>query len=163
MDELCLHWAQVGERRQSGVLRHHGMETASATVILAATADGNLLPPFLVIKVIFDLLYFRQLQCILFQNDADRESEESEEVKLDQGSDVKRTEDEEAGTMIKYGMTSGLVVEGEGAAVGEAVMATWLEHVWFRHVPPTNFLLADSYHIHTAQQTQKILLEVKNG
>ena len=53
MDELCLHWAQVGERRQSGVLRHHGMETASATVILAATADGNLLPPFLVIKVIF--------------------------------------------------------------------------------------------------------------
>ena len=83
-------------------------------------------------------------------------------MKLDQGSDVKRTEDEEAGTMIKYGMTSGLVVEGEGAAVGEAVMATWLEHVWFRHVPPTNFLLADSYHIHTAQQTQKILLEVKN-
>ena len=62
---------------------------------------------------------------------------------------------------LKYGMTSGLVVEGEGAAVGEAVMATWLEHVWFRHVPPTNFLLADSYHIHTAQQTQKILLEVK--
>ena len=59
MDELCLHWAQVGERRQSGVLRHHGMETASATVILAATADGNLLPPFLVIKVILDLLYFR--------------------------------------------------------------------------------------------------------
>ena len=99
----------------------------------------------------------------MFQNDADRESEESEGVKLDQGSDVKRTEDEEAGTMIKYGMTSGLVVEGEGAAVGEAVMATWLEHVWFRHVPPTNFLLADSYHIHTAQQTQKILLEVKNG
>ena len=39
MDELCLqHW----------VLRQHGMETASATVILAATADGNLLPPFLV-------------------------------------------------------------------------------------------------------------------
>ena len=51
MDELCLHWGQVGERRQSGVLRHHGMDTASATVILAATADGNLLPPFLVIKV----------------------------------------------------------------------------------------------------------------
>ena len=98
----------------------------------------------------------------MFQNDADRESEEADEVKLDQGSDVKGTEDEEAGTMIKYGMTSGLVVEGEGAAVGEAVMATWLEHVWFRHVPPTNFLLADSYHIHTAQQTQKILLEVKN-
>ena len=98
----------------------------------------------------------------MFQNDADRECEESEEVKLDQGSDVKRTEGEEAGTLIKYGMTSGLVVEGEGAAVGEAVMATWLEHVWFRHVPPTNFLLADSYHIHTAQQTQKILLEVKN-
>ena len=96
----------------------------------------------------------------MLQNDADKDCEDSE----DQGSDVKKTEvgdKEEAGTMIKYGMTSGLVVEGEGAAVGEAVMATWLEHVWFRHVPPTNFLLADSYHIHTAQQTQKILLEVR--
>ena len=29
----------------------------------------------------------------MFQNDADRESEEADEVKLDQGSDVKRTED----------------------------------------------------------------------
>ena len=57
MDELCLHWGQVGERRQSGVLRHHGMDTASATVILAATADGNLLPPFLVIKVTLEHLF----------------------------------------------------------------------------------------------------------
>ena len=51
MDELCVHWGQVAERRHGGVLRHHGMETASCCVILAATADGNLLPPFLVIKV----------------------------------------------------------------------------------------------------------------
>ena len=51
MDELCLHWGQVAERRHGGVLRHHGMDTAGCCVILAATADGNLLPPFLVIKV----------------------------------------------------------------------------------------------------------------
>ena len=51
MDELSLHWGQVVERRNGGVLRHHGMETSSCSVILAATADGNLLPPFLVIKV----------------------------------------------------------------------------------------------------------------
>ena len=84
-------------------------------------------------------------------------------MKMDQSSEekVRSGDDEEAKTLIKYGMTSGLVVEGEGAVVGEAVIATWLEHVWFRHVPPTNFLLADSYHIHTAQQTQKILLEVR--
>ena len=41
--------------RQSGVLRYHGMDmdtdTASATLILATTEDGNLPPPFLVIKV----------------------------------------------------------------------------------------------------------------
>lgn len=58
-------------------------------------------------------------------------------------------------------MTSGVVVEGDGALVGPEVMATWLEHVWFRHVPATNFLLADSYHVHTAQTTQKLLLEVR--
>ena len=55
MDELCLHWPHVntslGQSQGRGVLRHHGMDTASATVILAATADGNLLPPFVVIKV----------------------------------------------------------------------------------------------------------------
>ena len=84
----------------------------------------------------------------------------SEEVKGTEEK-VRSGKEEEARTLIKYGMTSGLVVEGEGAVVGETVMATWLEHVWFRHVPPTNFLLADSYHIHTAQQTQKILLEVR--
>ena len=51
MDELCLHWSQVAERRGGGVLRHPGMDSASCCVVLAATADGNLLPPFLVIKV----------------------------------------------------------------------------------------------------------------
>ena len=65
-------------------------------------------------------------------------------------------------SLLKYGMTSGVVVEGDGAVVGPEVMATWLEHVWFRHVPATNFLLADSYHVHTAQTTQKLLLEVRN-
>merc|ERR1719378_1718732 len=43
-------------------------------------------------------------------------------------------------------MTSGVLVEGDGAQVTEDVMSTWLENVWFRHV-------------HTAQSTQKILLE----
>ena len=62
---------------------------------------------------------------------------------------------------LRYGMTSGVVVEDAGAVVDEEVMVTWLQHVWFRHVPATNFLLADSYHVHTAQQTQKILLEVR--
>ena len=62
--------------------------------------------------------------------------------------------------LLRYGMTSGLVVEGEGAVVDESIMTTWLQHVWFRHVPPTNFLLADSYHVHTAHSTQKLLLEV---
>ena len=62
--------------------------------------------------------------------------------------------------MPRYGMTSGVVVEGDGAVVTEEVLSTWLEHVWFKHVPATNFLLADSYHVHTAQATQKILLEV---
>ena len=51
MDELCLHWSQVAERRGGGVLRHPGMDSASCAIVLAATADGNLLPPFLVIKV----------------------------------------------------------------------------------------------------------------
>ena len=101
----------------------------------------------------------------MFQSNADRENEESDDVHEDLGEDRKKTEEvitsgDEDKTLLKYGMTSGLVVEGDGAVVEEGVMATWLEHVWFRHVPPTNFLLADSYNIHTAQQTQKILLEV---
>ena len=37
----------------------------------------------------------------------------------------------------------------------------WLETVWFRHVPQPNFLLADSFAVHTAATTQKMLLEVR--
>ena len=62
--------------------------------------------------------------------------------------------------LLSYGMTSGLVGEGDGASVGETELGIWLEHVWFKHVPQSNFLLADSFPVHTAQKTQKLLLEV---
>lgn len=64
---------------------------------------------------------------------------------------------------LKYGMTSGLVVAGGGGGgglVGAEVTGAWLETVWFRHVPQPNFLLADSFAVHTAATTQKMLLEV---
>ena len=65
MDELCIHWSQVQERRGggSGVLRHHGMDTSSCSIMLAATADGNLLPPFLILKV--NLSFTRMIMDIL--------------------------------------------------------------------------------------------------
>jgi len=143
MDELCLHWGQVAERRHGGVLRHHGMDTAGCCVILAATADGNLLPPFLVIK---------DKETVADEVDLKPESND-EEIK------GKKCEIVNKESLLSYGMTSGVLVEGDGAQVTEDVMSTWLENVWFRHVPTTNFLLADSYHVHTAQSTQKILLE----
>ena len=71
-----------------------------------------------------------------------------------------KEEQEEKASLLRCGMTCGLAVSGEGAVVGEEEMARWLEEVWFRHVPQSNFLLADSYHVHTAQQTQTRLLEV---
>jgi len=61
--------------------------------------------------------------------------------------------------LFSYGMTSGVLGEGEGATVGETELGAWLEHVWFKHVPQSNFLLADSFPVHTAQKTQKLLLE----
>lgn len=52
MDELCFHFQQASDKKSSScVLRHPGMESSNCTVILAATADGNLLPPFVVFKV----------------------------------------------------------------------------------------------------------------
>ena len=74
-------------------------------------------------------------------------------------TEVKEEQEEEV-RLLRCGMTCGLAVTGEGAVVGEEEMARWLEEVWFRHVPQSNFLLADSYHVHTAQQTQTRLLEV---
>ena len=80
------------------------------------------------------------------------------------GTEVKEEqEEEEEVRLLRCGMTCGLAVPGEGAVVGEEEMARWLEAVWFRHVPQANFLLADSYHVHTAQQTQTRLLEVNSG
>ena len=74
-----------------------------------------------------------------------------------------KEETEEEFRLLRCGMTCGLAVSGDGAVVGEEEMARWLEEVWFRHVPQANFLLADSYHVHTAQQTQTRLLEVNSG
>ena len=51
MDEMCFHFSQVTDKKTSCALRHPGMESSNCTVILAATADGNLLPPFVVFKV----------------------------------------------------------------------------------------------------------------
>merc|ERR1719220_324100 len=56
-------------------------------------------------------------------------------------------------------MTSGVVGKGDGASVGETELGMWLEQVWFKHVPQSNFLLADSFPVHTAQTTQKLLLQ----
>ena len=75
-------------------------------------------------------------------------------------TEVKGEQEEEEVRLLRCGMTCGLAVTGEGAMVGEEEMARWLEEVWFRHVPQSNFLLADSYHVHTAQHTQTRLLEV---
>ena len=151
MDELSLHWSQVMERRNGGVLRHHGMETSTCSVILAATADGNLLPPFLVMKV-------RERESEGCSPDCDTNPTSNTATNIKE----EKEEEEEEEKLLRCGMTCGLAVSGEGAVVGEKEMARWLEEVWFRHVPQSNFLLADSYHVHTAQHTQKLLLEVNN-
>ena len=69
-------------------------------------------------------------------------------------------QDSKSFALLNYGMTSGLVGEGDGASVGETELGIWLEHVWFKHVPQSNFLLADSFPVHTAQKTQKLLLDL---
>ena len=71
-------------------------------------------------------------------------------------------QDSTSPALLSYGMTSGMLGEGEGASVGETELSVWLEHVWFKHVPQSNFLLADSFPVHTAQKTQKLLLEVSH-
>ena len=59
--------------------------------------------------------------------------------------------------LLVKGSTLGLLRQG---AVGVAEFALWLESVWFRQVAKPNFLLADSYHVHTAAPTQAALLKV---
>ena len=47
------------------------------------------------------------------------------------------------------------------ASVGETEFCVWLEKVWFQHVATPNFLLADSFPVHTADQTKKLVLKVR--
>ena len=43
---------RIGSTAPGGILlKHHGLKGAQAVVILAMTANGKLLPPFLVLKV----------------------------------------------------------------------------------------------------------------
>ena len=58
MDELPLNLSpglrdkRIGSAAPGGILlKHHGLKGAQAVVILASTANGKLLPPFLVVKV----------------------------------------------------------------------------------------------------------------
>ena len=58
MDELpliltpALRDKRIGSAAPGGILlKHQGLKCAQAVVILAATANGKLLPPFLVLKV----------------------------------------------------------------------------------------------------------------
>ena len=67
---------------------------------------------------------------------------------------------EEAGQeeeLLVRGSTLGLLRQG---AVGVPEFSVWMESVWFRHVGKPNFLLADSYPVHTAAPTQAALLKV---
>jgi len=137
MDELCLHFSTLHNQaeKRTCVLRHPGMESSHCTVILSATADGNLLPPF-----------------VIFRPGEDGGG----------GGGETRGEGVEGRTtrsLLSLGMTSGMAGEGVGGSVGELEMAAWLQQVWFKHVPTPNFLLADSFPVHTAQTTQKLLLQ----
>ncbi len=38
--------------------------------------------------------------------------------------------------------------------------SVWLERVWFSHVTTPSFLLADSFSVHTAELTKKLVLKV---
>ena len=55
VDELFLHLTPSAAKEQRhcsvGLLKNSGFPAATATVLLCATADGNLLPPLLIFKV----------------------------------------------------------------------------------------------------------------
>lgn len=178
MDEMCFHFSQVTEKKTSCVLRHPGMESSNCTVILAATADGNLLPPFVVFKLDSesnlaseDSPYPKSsIQSVVKQEqDLDQNCNENSQNTMTKNNNSpissmevespRHQQDSKSFALLNYGMTSGLVGEGDGASVGETELGIWLEHVWFKHVPQSNFLLADSFPVHTAQKTQKLLLE----
>jgi uncharacterized protein YcfJ len=63
MDELALHLtpalrdkrvfgAGTGAVAGATLLKQHGLKDAQAAIIIATTAEGNLLPPFIILKVI---------------------------------------------------------------------------------------------------------------
>jgi hypothetical protein len=76
-----------------------------------------------------------------------------EPVTEEQEPEEKEGEEE----LIVRGSTLGLLRQG---ALGVPEFSMWMESVWFRHVAKPNFLLADSYPVHTAAPTQAALLKV---
>jgi len=176
MDELCFHFQQASDKKSSScVLRHPGMESSNCTVILAATADGNLLPPFVVFKSDSEPHLENESPCSPSQSVVkeeeilDKNSNEKSSTTLSKNNNnpinpleaesQRHPQESNNLSLLGYGMTAGVVGKGEGASVGELELGVWLEHVWFKHVPQSNFLLADSFPVHTAQKTQKLLLE----
>merc|ERR1719264_1618129 len=108
MDELCLHFSTVHNQpeKRTCLLRHPGMESSHCTVILSATADGNLLPPF-----------------VIFRPGEDGGGGGGGEAK-GEGVEGRTTR-----SLLSLGMTSGMAGEGVGGSVGELEMAAWLQQV----------------------------------
>jgi len=85
-----------------------------------------------------------------------KETEELPAVKQEPVTEEQEKEEGEEELMVR-GSTLGLLRQG---ALGVPEFSMWMESVWFRHVAKPNFLLADSYPVHTAAPTQAALLKV---
>jgi len=61
--------------------------------------------------------------------------------------------------MELYRRGSLLILEN-ASSLSEVEFGVWLEQVWFSSVPTPSFLLADSFPVHTEEQTKKLVLKV---
>ncbi len=81
-----------------------------------------------------------------------------EAVKVEQVEEEEEEPEQEGEQeVLVRGSTLAILRQG---AVGVSEFSAWMESVWFRHVAKPNFLLADSYPVHTAAPTQAALLKV---
>jgi len=53
-----------------------------------------------------------------------------------------------------------LLILDNASSLSEVEFGVWLEQVWFSSVPTPSFLLADSFPVHTEEQTKKLVLKV---
>jgi len=163
VDELTINFNSILEKRPGCLLKYTGLDTADICIILSVMADGTLLNPMLIFKSDSDLSCDTKLLGVGEaggMTQASQISEKGSVIVVEKGrpSTAMSAGPHHINTDPATILSQGLDAQSP-PLLTPLEFSVWLERVWFKAATTPSFLLADSYSVHTAELTKKLVLK----